>query len=98
MLFFLHPWLQVLVALTAHRRTEAQWLDLLDRVYWLEDTHRNMASTDGYLLQLYTIHNAQLNIQCTTHNSQCTTDLQGVQAADGSPRQGLAGLPTEPPD
>ena len=64
------PWLQVLVALTAHRRTEAQWVDLMDRVYWLEDTHRNMASTDGYL------HDAQL----TTHNAQRTT--QGVQTAD----------------
>ena len=56
-LLTLHP--QVLVALTAHRRTEAQWTDLMDRVYWLEDTHRNMASTDGYLQNAYcTMHNA----------------------------------------
>jgi len=37
---------QVLVALTAHTRTEAQWVDQVDRVYWLEDNHRNNNSNE----------------------------------------------------
>jgi len=37
---------QVLVALTAHYRTEAQWVEQVDRVYWLEDNHRNTSSND----------------------------------------------------
>jgi len=37
---------QVVVALTAHRRTEAQWVALMDRVYWLEDTQKNMGNLD----------------------------------------------------
>eukprot|EP00092_Neocalanus_flemingeri_P024015 GFUD01026049.1.p1 GENE.GFUD01026049.1~~GFUD01026049.1.p1 ORF type:complete len:729 (+),score=180.52 GFUD01026049.1:1867-4053(+) len=37
---------QVLVALTAHYRTEAQWREHVDRVYWLEDNHRNTSSNE----------------------------------------------------
>ena len=37
---------QVLVALTAHKRTEAQWVEHIERVLWLEDNQRNLASFD----------------------------------------------------
>jgi len=37
---------QVLVALTAHYRTEAQWVDQVELVYWLEDNHRNNNSNE----------------------------------------------------
>jgi len=37
---------QVLVALTAHYRTEAQWVEQVERVYWLEDNHRNTSSNE----------------------------------------------------
>jgi len=37
---------QVLVALTAHYRTEAQWVDQVELVYWLEDNHRNTNSNE----------------------------------------------------
>lgn len=37
---------QVVVALTAHRRTEAQWVELVERVYWLEDEDRNWSSNE----------------------------------------------------
>jgi len=37
---------QVLVALTAHNRTEAQWKEQIELVYWLEDNHKNMASNE----------------------------------------------------
>jgi len=37
---------QVVVALTAHKRTEAQWSDIMDTVMWLEDDHRNLGSPD----------------------------------------------------
>ena len=35
---------QVVVALIAHKRTEAQWVEHIERVLWLEDTQRNMAN------------------------------------------------------
>jgi len=37
---------QVVVALIAHKRTEAQWVEHIERVLWLEDTQRNMANFD----------------------------------------------------
>jgi len=37
---------QVLVAMTAHTRTEAQWVEQVERVYWLEDNHRNTNSNE----------------------------------------------------
>merc|ERR1719228_144128 len=37
---------QVLVALTAHYRTEAQWVEQVELVYWLEDNHRNTNSNE----------------------------------------------------
>jgi len=37
---------QVLVALTAHKRTQAQWGDLVERVLVLEDEFRNLSSND----------------------------------------------------
>jgi len=37
---------QVMVALTAHYRTEAQWQHMVDTVYWLEDNHKNSSSNE----------------------------------------------------
>merc|ERR1719228_1927292 len=37
---------QVLVALTAHYRTEAQWVEQVEMVYWLEDNHKNTSSNE----------------------------------------------------
>jgi len=37
---------QVVVALIAHKRTEAQWVEHIERVLWLEDTQRNLANFD----------------------------------------------------
>ena len=37
---------QVVVALTAHYRTEAQWRHSVDSVLWLEDNHRNSGATE----------------------------------------------------
>ena len=37
---------QVMVAVTAHNRTEAQWTHMVDRVLWLEDNHKNSSSNE----------------------------------------------------
>lgn len=37
---------QVMVALTAHTRTIAQWDHMVDTVYWLEDNHKNSSSNE----------------------------------------------------
>lgn len=37
---------QVNVRLQSHRRTEAQWSELISRVFWLEDQHRNSLSNE----------------------------------------------------
>ena len=37
---------QVMVAMTAHFRTEAQWQHMVDTVLWLEDNHKNSSSNE----------------------------------------------------
>jgi len=37
---------QVMVALQTHRRTEAQWVEVIDRVYSLEDENKNQISNE----------------------------------------------------
>lgn len=37
---------QVMVAMTAHFRTEAQWQHMVDTVLWLEDNHKNSSSSE----------------------------------------------------
>ena len=37
---------QVVVAVSGHNRTEAQWRDMVDTVYWLEDNHKNTSTNE----------------------------------------------------
>jgi len=37
---------QVVVAVTAHYRTEAQWREMVDTVYWLEDNQKNTSTNE----------------------------------------------------
>ena len=37
---------QVMVAMTAHFRTEAQWQHMVDNVLWLEDNYKNSSSNE----------------------------------------------------
>ena len=37
---------QVVVAVTSHFRTEAQWKEIVDTVYWLEDNHKNTSTNE----------------------------------------------------
>ena len=44
---------QVMVAVTAHHRTEAQWSHMVDTVLWLEDNHKNSDNGDRVFRRQY---------------------------------------------